>query len=62
MNDIFEYDKRKADIGYRIKKERKLLKLTQSELAGRVTTTEGNNTTIGQSTVASWEIGCRGLF
>lgn len=57
MNDIFEYDKRRADIGYRIKKERKLLKLTQSELAGRVSTTEGNNTTIGQSTVASWEKG-----
>lgn len=54
--------KERPDIGDRIKKERKLLKLTQSELAGRVTTTEGNNTTIGQSTVASWEIGCRGLF
>ena len=57
MADIFKYDKRREEIGKRIKDERTKRGLTQSGLAVRVSTTEGNNTTIGQSTVASWEKG-----
>lgn len=57
MNDIFIYDKRKGEIGKRIKDERKRLKLTQDELAARVSTAEGNHDPIGQSTVSSWEKG-----
>lgn len=57
MNDIFVYDKRKCEIGQRIKDERKRLKLTQDKLAARVSTAEGNHDTIGQSTVSSWEKG-----
>lgn len=57
MDDIFIYDKKKGEIGKRIKSERKRLKLTQDELAARVSTTEGNRDPIGQSTVSSWEKG-----
>ena len=57
MVDIFIYDKRKSEIGKRIKDERKRLKLTQDELAARVSTAEGSHDPIGQSTVSSWEKG-----
>ena len=57
MNNFFIYDKRKGEIGKRIKDERKRLKLTQDELAARVSTAEGSHDPIGQSTVSSWEKG-----
>lgn len=55
MNDIFKYDARRKEIGRRIKKERKRLALTQSDLAAKISTVENSTGAIGQSTVASWE-------
>lgn len=59
MIDIFKYDLRKQLIGTRIKQERKGLKLSQTELADKVSSAVelGDDKCISQSTIASWENG-----
>lgn len=59
MADIFKYDLRKQLIGERIKQERKRHKLSQSELADKVSSVVGldGDKCISQSTIASWENG-----
>ena len=61
MNDIFRYGDRREEIGRRIKKERKRLKISQIELAAKVSVLLNCGAveaeTVGQSTVSNWEAG-----
>lgn len=58
MNDIFKYEKRKEEIGKRIKTLRKQKHLSQDDLANRLFyIAPTKDKALGQSTISSWERG-----
>lgn len=58
MNDIFEYEKRKREIGKRIKALRKEKKLSQDDLADCIShLSPARDKAMGQPTISSWERG-----
>lgn len=57
MTDIFKYDKRRKEIGERIRQCRKAAKLTQDQVAARVTQILPSDGGISQGAVSAWEKG-----
>jgi transcriptional regulator with XRE-family HTH domain len=58
LNDIFKYEKRKEEIGKRIKTLRKQKHLSQDDLANRLFyIAPTKDKALGQSTISSWERG-----